>query len=478
MVMNETTGNLPDEELLSAYLDGELAADERAQVEQWLAERPEYRQLLGELQAVRQTLAALPRLTLAPEEADHLLERADREIGMVLAARQVELTSEPSQRWMRPFRGWRIWVWPAVAATAASVIAMLDAGNAPQKVALERAAGRAVPSAPAEDHEAPEMRAARGTELADTVSPEIAPPMLRAASPGSELRKSGAAETESPVNPGNEAPNDEMLAVDPAADVLIVNCTLTPDAAQRREFDELLRSNRIAVDDPAIAHAEPTADEAESTLAEAKDAPSAADENAEVVYVEATPEQLQAALSQLAANQQAFPAVEVIPAVNQRMQAGWTQFNRGTMPVAGETDRGRAPQAAIMVTAPNALPPRQVLEQVRTQNALEGGAQTMQNMSRAQRVQNALIPNARNQAAAAPEVQMRGKNFDATSRQANQAMQRDQRYSLQARPAPDSSVIAAPANQTQNGQPLQRALFYLRTQAPAAAVPQAPAREP
>ena len=35
----------PREELLSAYLDDELSASERAQVEQWLAESAEYRQL-------------------------------------------------------------------------------------------------------------------------------------------------------------------------------------------------------------------------------------------------------------------------------------------------------------------------------------------------------------------------------------------------------------------------------------------------
>ena len=41
------------EELLSAYLDDELSADERATVETWLAEDAAYRQLLDDLRALR-----------------------------------------------------------------------------------------------------------------------------------------------------------------------------------------------------------------------------------------------------------------------------------------------------------------------------------------------------------------------------------------------------------------------------------------
>ena len=42
-----------DDELLSAYLDGELSAEERARVERLLDERPEWRQLVDELAAIR-----------------------------------------------------------------------------------------------------------------------------------------------------------------------------------------------------------------------------------------------------------------------------------------------------------------------------------------------------------------------------------------------------------------------------------------
>ncbi len=45
--MNE----VPETELFSAYVDGELTADEQARVEQLLAASPEARQLLEELRA-------------------------------------------------------------------------------------------------------------------------------------------------------------------------------------------------------------------------------------------------------------------------------------------------------------------------------------------------------------------------------------------------------------------------------------------
>ena len=43
--------DVPDTELLSAYLDGELTADEQVRVEQILAASAEARQLLEELRA-------------------------------------------------------------------------------------------------------------------------------------------------------------------------------------------------------------------------------------------------------------------------------------------------------------------------------------------------------------------------------------------------------------------------------------------
>src|SRR4051794_32880692 len=48
------------EEMISAYLDGELAPEERTQVEQWLGDSAELRQLRDDLLAVRASLRRLP----------------------------------------------------------------------------------------------------------------------------------------------------------------------------------------------------------------------------------------------------------------------------------------------------------------------------------------------------------------------------------------------------------------------------------
>jgi anti-sigma factor RsiW len=51
----------PPEELLSAYLDGEATDDERALVEQQLAESAEWREVLEEVRSTREMLLAMPR---------------------------------------------------------------------------------------------------------------------------------------------------------------------------------------------------------------------------------------------------------------------------------------------------------------------------------------------------------------------------------------------------------------------------------
>ena len=78
--------------LLSAYLDGELNAEERAHVEQLLAASAEARQLVDELCALRASLQELPQHTLELEFAQRVLVRAERE----MAASQTDAPIEAS----------------------------------------------------------------------------------------------------------------------------------------------------------------------------------------------------------------------------------------------------------------------------------------------------------------------------------------------------------------------------------------------
>ena len=71
----------PSPEMLSAYLDGELTADECEQVEQWLATNEPYRRELRELQQLHDGLKALPRYRLPASFPARVLERIDAATG-------------------------------------------------------------------------------------------------------------------------------------------------------------------------------------------------------------------------------------------------------------------------------------------------------------------------------------------------------------------------------------------------------------
>ncbi len=70
--------DVPDTEMLSAYLDGELTADEQVRVEQILATSPEARQLVEELRALGSTLQGLPQQKLDEDLSARVLGLAER----------------------------------------------------------------------------------------------------------------------------------------------------------------------------------------------------------------------------------------------------------------------------------------------------------------------------------------------------------------------------------------------------------------
>ena len=68
------------EELISAYIDGELTSDEQVRVEQALLENPHSRQLLEDLQALHDRLQAIPRSEPSQDYTQQILRRAERAI--------------------------------------------------------------------------------------------------------------------------------------------------------------------------------------------------------------------------------------------------------------------------------------------------------------------------------------------------------------------------------------------------------------
>lgn len=69
--------DLPKNELLSAYLDGELTAAEQAKVERLLATDPAARQLFDELRALSAALHALPKQKLGEDLTERVLRAAE-----------------------------------------------------------------------------------------------------------------------------------------------------------------------------------------------------------------------------------------------------------------------------------------------------------------------------------------------------------------------------------------------------------------
>ena len=81
----------PSEILISAYLDGELEATERAQVERWLSENDDAQLLLRELQQQSEALRTFPKYSLDANFAERIL--ADPRVASGPAASQVTLVS-------------------------------------------------------------------------------------------------------------------------------------------------------------------------------------------------------------------------------------------------------------------------------------------------------------------------------------------------------------------------------------------------
>src|SRR5262245_35572015 len=122
------------DELLSAYLDGEVTAEERAAVEAQLAASEADRRLLEELQALRGEFQSLPRATVAAGFADRVVRAA-----VAAKAREAAtVTPAASPNVSQPKRSLQWTSWAAVAAGLAicAVIAVRywPAANDPDHV--------------------------------------------------------------------------------------------------------------------------------------------------------------------------------------------------------------------------------------------------------------------------------------------------------------------------------------------------------
>ncbi len=121
---------MPDEDVLSAYLDGECTDAERAWVDEQLATSEETRGVLAEVAAARDTVRALPLRDAPPEFwARMLAADPDPVAGDVPAVAAPVDLAEARRR-----RGPGRWLAAAAGAAAAAVIAAVILVPQPQTV--------------------------------------------------------------------------------------------------------------------------------------------------------------------------------------------------------------------------------------------------------------------------------------------------------------------------------------------------------
>jgi len=427
--------DVPENELFSAYLDGELTAAEQADVEQLLAASPDARQLLDELRALSSTLQSMPPYTLDDDLSGPVLRMAERRV--LTDGGLPRGPVEPLRGFRRRFLSSRALIWSTLAVAAALVVMIYgpeesppldgnglaraprpaaESGVAPAiraadpvdasggeresaEVSEKTADLRLAPATPgpgsttvvmnggaqrvpseAGHHLTLEHRAttrggqpvakkpSAGFRLSDgyadgTMAKKLAPVAGKGVEKGAARFKGkqvtgsnfGGIAQNNKNNDGDGGARHYYSGIDrssqtgqftTAADggVMLVQCDISLDAAEKQVFDKLLTSNGIAFSDgrqtgggtlrkSGLANtngrslfrqgreldADTPGDLAGDLVGEG---------TVDVVYVEATPAQIEATLSQLAAQSEQFLSVTVEPAPGVEQQRAYGRFNR------------------------------------------------------------------------------------------------------------------------------------------------------
>ena len=107
------------EDLLSAYVDGELDAETRSVVEAHLADSPEWRDVLGDVRAAREAVRALPEVDLTPDGWSEVRAIVAADEGAVLPVAPGPVRALRSRIPRRPAR------WAGVGAAVAAAAAVV-----------------------------------------------------------------------------------------------------------------------------------------------------------------------------------------------------------------------------------------------------------------------------------------------------------------------------------------------------------------
>lgn len=334
--MNE----IPNESWISAYLDGELNADERQQFDRWLSDNPAAHELMDELRALSQTLQTLPREELGTDFATRVLQRAERAVLLPEGDTAGGSASQPHggaapvppagmdwARWSRPL----FW---SVLATAAGLMIVVSAPRPHDELAQVTASAPAdlADRAPAggeglfaSDSDLPDRRFAKESQGGAGVNlnrhehvADESDLANGAVNQPQESRNSGIA-----AKPGLMFSTDEQVGREPLAENLVVLCEVTPQAVEQGYFAQVLTRNQVTVEGPSPTESQVAAKggaprRPANQLGESRDSSAigagGGDSTQTVYLVEASQEQLANVLSQLQQDHLAVLAVNVDPA--------------------------------------------------------------------------------------------------------------------------------------------------------------------
>lgn len=299
-----------DNELLSAYLDDELAPEERARVDERLAVDPEVRRLLEQLRGVSRAMRELPQQSLDSDFRECVLRQADQ-VTQTSASAAPAVDDVAVTRGDTPGftigRSRRAWFWAGLTVAAALLLMVFqseperDTGM-PRDVAL-RASGSAADETRGRGSEVPELHVANepasdfvaapiepesvdsfrdAAESSSITSREESPEELVVApSFGRELSESDGAVAShdarsAPISGGRgevgrladssatDLPARRTTAAasesgDEAvvSDLLVVHMNVTPVAFARKTLDEVLTNHGIVVEPPIEAASNP-----------------------------------------------------------------------------------------------------------------------------------------------------------------------------------------------------------------------------
>jgi anti-sigma factor RsiW len=302
-----------DDELLSAYVDGELSAEEKAEVEQRLADDPAARRLVEQLRTVSAGVRALPPRQLGEDLSAAVLRLAERRMLTDVPQQDLPRPIQPnwSETFRRRFLTTRALLWTGAIVAAALLLSNLQTHQQPQPQQMAEA-------------------------------PQPGPKATPSIEPASEKTPPGAALATTPA-PAQGRIQAKAVEQKPAAataeEPLLVKCYLTAAAAKKQVFDRLLMQQKIV----RRMDARLTAPALERDPSPPADLTAEGPVNA--IYCEVNTTQLEATLAALDAHPESYPAVVVDPAPGAKNQEAWRVYSHGygqlasASPAVGPTQR-------------------------------------------------------------------------------------------------------------------------------------------